>query len=158
MPDWNAIEALASVAALFVQLLLWFLDRRRRANQKATTVIAPSGIVGIVQSLSPLELTLLRRVASLSSEYATLQAKWPANSPMNTSESGEAKGKILSQLTEAELMKFVGVDSATNFRVVCQSLERHRLLEAVTIEPWMPTIVLITELGAAAVRDCFTES
>ena len=78
----------------------------------------------------------------------------PANSPMNPPESATAKSKVLLQLAQRELMKSLGIDSERTFLVICQNLERHNFI--VVSAPalgWEP-IVTVTELGAAAVREC----
>lgn len=54
-------------------------------------------------------------------------------------------------------MKYLGIDSARNFRVVCQSLESHRFIEAVTFGLAFEPIFLATDRGSAAIRDCLLE-
>jgi hypothetical protein len=151
-------EVIIGLAGLILTVILWLFDRRRNVNTAPPVLQPASGIVGVVQGLSPLEVTRLRRVADLSSEFDALEEKWPTNSPMNTAESAEAKGKVLLALSESELMQTIGVQSLSAFRVICQNLERYRLVECVVDETREGPHIYITDLGLAAIRDCLSRT
>jgi hypothetical protein len=153
MIDWTALGTIVAIVALLVTVLLWALDRRRKAADAHSAQAVPAlGIVAVVQNLSPLELQFIRHVLRLCADLALLRQSFPPNHPMNTAEGNDAKARLLAELTEPELMKAIGISSRTTFRAMVGNLERYGLVGCVTNDVFNVSSVYITELGSVALE------
>jgi len=146
-------EILIGIAGIVVSavlsVVLWKLEQRRKSKEVQR---GPTGILAVVHGLSPLELTLLRRVAQASTEFARLEERHPTNHPLNTAEASEAKARVYAQLTEDELMKAIGVHLTSTFTAAALNLERHRLVDYEDVDEFSVRMLWITDLGVAAIN------
>src|SRR5258706_6587452 len=114
------IGTLIAIAGIIAPVIMWLFDRRRKTEAKV--LAAPSSsFLGAFRELSPLEITVLRRVSTLCAELSVLEKRFPPNSPMNTAASNEAKARLVCELQERSLMKAAGIASLSTFRAIGQN-------------------------------------